>query len=550
VSYVGPNIEAGALTYSRGTTTIGTIGEHIIIGTTTLGGDTLTIRGENFGADVNDIWIPYGAGIDTDSFTYNCTNIILMNSTYLTCQTQSGVGRNYHFFVVVTGLPSRISDDSFSYPSPIIDDGALRVVGGAPGIAVDATTTQGDKLLFTGKNFGRISSQMKVTYASNSSTVLDCLIDALLSNDTHMYCQASPGEGSNKVFTITAGVLVGTTYRYVVTGSDVYSYPATPIITSVSGCSSNPSNPKETIDCPTDARTNTNQPILLTITGQFLPAYPLVTIGSRSCEGPKNDPASPTTKLTCTLPVGTGLSLPVVVSKGSYFSIARDALLVSYALPKIDVGGVVGCNISVPDFDGGASKFCARSGGTTITITGSQFGYSGAKVLIGGLLCANPVHRAGNEHRQVTCNVPANTGLLRGVLLFQLGCEKKGDQTATINYEPCAAGTIPVLSSTSCNRCARGAFAAKSGQDKCLLCAAGKYANSTGLSTCTSCIAGAFASYQNSSSCTSCPAGKYIGTPGAADCLVIHCLFILSFLYPPLPIVCVSFCNSHVVLVR
>lgn len=126
-----------------------------------------------------------------------------------------------------------------------------------------------------------------------------------------------------------------------------------------------------TSECPTTSGTT------LTIKGSDFASGGFVEVGGLNCQ-PMNFTNS--SYITCVLPAGVGLELPVVASSGIFLSLP--AFSVSYARPVIS--SVSGCPISV----GSSTSACDRAGTSTLTITGNNFGSAEPTVYLGRLLFA------------------------------------------------------------------------------------------------------------------------------------------------------------------
>lgn len=195
----------------------------------------------------------------------------------------------------------------------------------------------------------------------------------------------------------------------------------------------NPKPPRlsATANCPTSGGT------LLTIYGRYLDSGVSVEVAGARCEnvalGPVND------SITCTLPEGSGMDQLVQI-KTLFTSLTSLPFAgVSYAPPVVTgVTSVSGCSTDKT----GKVVDCTRAGYSVIELTGSNFGKSGAIILIGGVRCNKSDHVAGSEHTTMRCTMPAGSGLDRSILLIQVG---KHTHTRTIAFA-CAGNVLPALS--------------------------------------------------------------------------------------------------------
>lgn len=110
---------------------------------------------------------------------------------------------------------------------------------------------------------------------------------------------------------------------------------------------------------------------------------------------------------------------------------------------------------------------CPRTGGTAVTVRGTNLGVSAARVIVAGLACVNVTHNALTPHEQLVCKLPAAAGQSLPLLLFQ----DRGEMTPQplfLSYQPCAFGSYP--SGLSCPLCAAGTITNVVGQAQCANC--------------------------------------------------------------------------------
>lgn len=115
-----------------------------------------------------------------------------------------------------------------------------------------------------------------------------------------------------------------------------------------------------------------------------------ISVGGRDCMNITTSSAFPNRIATCVLPAGRGGIVPVSVE-----SAGRRAELqasVKYATPRVlNITGCAGGSTCKP--------------GETITIHGSNFGVSGAEVLVLGNPCASVVHDPASPHTRLVCTI-------------------------------------------------------------------------------------------------------------------------------------------------
>jgi hypothetical protein len=366
----------------------------------------------------------------------------------------------------------------------------LRFAGSTVGSKIlTGTSTQGQQIQFNGFNFGQNPElYTQVRYGLNNSNVYDqvcAIVVGAGSNDTTIMCKTSPGEGCCYRFVVSALGAVSSP------GTDIYKYPTAPVVSRVSGCSD---NGIFTTGCPTKGGS------VITVIGLNFPASSTSTnvrIGVATCIITAF--STDETTLLCILPAGVGALQSVAVNVGPLFS--QDKQLLSYAQPFIST--ITGCPLAV----GNASTNCARQGTTTITITGTNFGSSGALVLVGGIACTNVIHSSSTPHEVVTCQMPSGTGTNVIVLLLQGGGQVSSNY-GSVSYLPCPAGSYPDSGSTACNLCDPGKFSGSIGDVACSSCPSGTYSNTNGSTACLSCVAGKFSSGLGATICMECSVGK------------------------------------------
>jgi hypothetical protein len=82
-----------------------------------------------------------------------------------------------------------------------------------------------------------------------------------------------------------------------------------------------------------------------------------------------------------------------------------------------------------------------------VTVSGLNFGVSGATVLIGASLCTDTTHNPSTPHRRIVCSIPQGTGADLPIIFLQNG-GSIGISSATVSYEQRPPGTR--LSALSC----------------------------------------------------------------------------------------------------
>ena len=144
---------------------------------------------------------------------------------------------------------------------------------------------------------------------------------------------------------------------------------------------------------------------LLQITGTNWTTPLVVYVKGQPCQQdpPLLDGVSTYTNLTCELPPGVGLNVPVQISsKLNGVSALSSLTTISYALPQITsvTSSTGGCTSA---FGALAVESCSRDVTVQLVIHGSGFGASGVKVYVGNTLCAV---QAGQDDGNIVCNLP------------------------------------------------------------------------------------------------------------------------------------------------
>ena len=397
LSFAGPTISAHSLVFSSsgGVGGGGSSSAGSIVASDTSGGVGVNMSGVFVGSGVKAVYGVSGrAALSTFAASpstglYECGSAVVWSNRTLTCSMAPGVGQNLTFQVFIDGTPSNIGVDTVSYPLPTITPGSLAFFGGVSTTHLISSTTQGQYIQFRGANLapstGSNANLLSVTYGPvGNEGLYPCYVDYSSSNASFVRCLTQPGVGDN-VFRVTVGPAYGAA---VVFSTDVYSYPVPPTVVSVSGCTDVGNT---TTNCPTSAvQSGSSAVVTLTVVGTSFQVFSTaVSIGGVVCSNVIAWPGLETEKLTCLLPVGSGVSQSVVVSTGTLYGLGVP--LLSYALPV--VAGVSGCTASASDST--TTVECPRSGGVSITVSGSDFGASGAVVIVGGAACQNVTLASG-----------------------------------------------------------------------------------------------------------------------------------------------------------
>ena len=364
----------------------------------TLGGDVITITGDNFGRNaalVNFTW-----GLSYAPFV--CSGFAVAQ-TSITCTTPPGVGRDLAWTLTIAGqIISSSAQNSITYTPPLFT--AVRVIDSVSGAVLDvqnlarganASTSGGATVLVGGTNFGPAPTWLISTGPDVSLPLTACVAPASWASGTPCWTfTAPPGAGAGLTLSVFAGNQPATM---------PWSFNA-PVVFSLVPAVTPSSLPPGSIGFPTTGG------VLLNITGVYfgssafasvsvsfgMPSVPLAfwqPCGFPDSSSPSVSIAEPDAVLQCLLPEGSGAQLSVAVTVTStVFSAAGGrppALPVTGITPAVfsydrPVVFTVASSSSVsPPTDAGATFPILRgpaAGGTTLTLTGMNFG--AAKVFI------------------------------------------------------------------------------------------------------------------------------------------------------------------------
>ncbi|MBL8787658.1 MAG: IPT/TIG domain-containing protein, partial [Deltaproteobacteria bacterium] len=250
------------------------------------GGDLISFEADHIGTRPELLTVNFGQS--GGPYIYTCTAVTI-TGPLVTCFTPPASGDGWVFTVTALDQSSIESTDTFNYPPQAIID---RVSGcnDADLRTVDCATQGGQFLTLTGSGF---TSDLRVLIngvPSTSTTVF---------SPTQAQFLLPPGTG-DVTLTVITGLVVSTSHSVV-------SYAA-PAVSSISGCTD--------LGTTTYACARTGGTPITIVGANFGAASARVTVGGALCTGVSHDPASPHTRLTCTLPAGAGTNQPVLVDNG------------------------------------------------------------------------------------------------------------------------------------------------------------------------------------------------------------------------------------------
>lgn len=471
------------------------------------------------GADETGVSVAYGGTsfdyVSGGAHWFECGSVVVSSEVEIQCTLSPGMGADLILEVTVLGIPvySSASSNAISYTTPAFVADSIRSTStGTGSSSYTASTSNSEVVYFEVDDLDLFSNPalwdlVTILYGTaEGSKDYRCTSFAMQSGTTAS-CTTSQGEGVDLVFELHALNSVSSESAFT------FNYPQVPQILSVSGCVDDvPTG--STYDCPSSGETT------LTISGlyfcDFSPSKNCSTsfsIGSDECSSLSyvSD-----TKFTCTLPAGTGLDVPSVFvqSTGTVTSVASRVHLISYKAPIVT--GFTGCTT------------CSRVAYTPITLSGSNFGYTGSIVTAGNALCVNVTHDSSTPHTKVSCMLPPGSGTSLSLALYSFaGVRSTVD--GVLSYEQCTAGSYDNGGCDSCDAgkfssdlasecidCVAG-FYSEAGQGSCDPCELGYYSN-VGAEECTPCSTGYFADTKGSASCQLCSPGTFASSNATVEC--------------------------------
>ncbi len=314
-------------------------------------------------------------------------------------------------------------------------------------------------------------------------------------------------------------------------GEDFISIPLIPYIVNITGCpesfvaeAENQTTQIGTAGCDTRGGD------IITLYGINFEQPPelIVTVDGAACTNVTTFPEGD--RATCKLPAGVGRSVAVTAKSTGTSPVAR---LISYATPNIT--RLIGCSVTVSALPTLSVTECDRFGTSPITVIGSNFGASGAYVLL-GVDIIPAVHDSSSPHTTLSFVAPSGNGLDIAVLVLQSTFDTATSR-AVMSYRECPPGTHQSKTDPGCIQCEGGKYSKISDAADCDECAAGFYSESeigsrdcfkckrgsgalSGQSTCLQCEAGSAQPNEGQLRCEACLPGTYSNIPAAENCTV------------------------------
>lgn len=457
-------------------------------------------------SDFDSWWLPF-----------NCTDAKFIDLNTISCTTSRGIGKDLSLLIQIRQQHISTLYDTVSYASPVLVDSSLRSGSIARSNSLMSINGLRDLIMFDVGNLdiesiSSLREVISVRYGKEQSSGLDyeCAVLSITSTMpgiSTIHCLTEQGEGDDLVFQLLAlnDFSNFSTFKF--------SYPRSPVVTSVQTSSPLCSNSENSIkDCSTVGGQR------ITISGDYFCDFRnpnctvLVFIGIDACSvteyvsGPK---------ILCDLPPSSGVNVAVIIHQKfgeSASFISTPKYLVSFAHPMIL--SVSGCSD-----DGQFTKDCSRTELSTITIRGNNFGPRNAAVLINFDHCLDVKHDPVDPHRKLICKAPAGTSSNAVVLVIQDGgliSPRQG--MGYLSYKQCTPGTYRNGSEAACPSCELGRFNPFEGSNECISCEPGRYSSIKGSTSCLPCSKGKYTSFE-SSVCSDCEAGKFSAELGSSVCI-------------------------------
>jgi hypothetical protein len=210
----------------------------------------------------------------------------------------------------------------------------------------------------------------------------------------------------------------------------------------------------------------------------------VVLVGNFLCADAVHDPFTPHSKLTCTLPSGTRLNLPIIMMQGGVAAVGTVSL--SYALCQVRVSFAI--SYVLPRVTDLFSLFFCQPG-----------------FYASGLLCLP----CGSGAASTTQEAQSCTTCLAGTV---------SGPAPSSQCVQCTAGKFSGSGWSACANCTVGTAGPDAGQSDCPLCPQGSYSAVNGSTVCTPCSPGYHQSALGASACDLCTVGSASTVSGRRLC--------------------------------
>lgn len=452
------------------------------------------------------------------------------NTFVVSCQTARGMGYNLRMLLVfasayIAGI------EAVNYPPPVILNSTIRLpdVSNATGSTSVVAPSPDQVVVAFGVQNVELLPELQVFYG-NGYLNYPCVLDTR-TNSSMVFCRTDIATEYSAGFTFTLNA-----NGQEADGSDILTIPAgRPVviglnISAASGCMQDAKS-GGVIECPTVGDSLALAQIITVVGTNFgNSSLFAVFVDGVSCPVIGRSTNNGTDKATCRLPPGTGYGKGVFVQAGAFFSAPK--FLVSYAAPVLTT--VAGCGVPTTAFATVVTS-CDRQGGNVLDVYGSNFGKSGANVLIGVSPCSNVIHDNLRPHSHLSCELPPGFGLDRPVLVLQGNGAASLASSVAVSYTQCGPGSFQDSNLTTCALCNAGTFSSTEGlsgcfdclpgtmnslnaSTTCIDCSPGSHQPFAAMSFCYECIAGTFSANAREIYCAACPAGRFGNDAGSNAC--------------------------------
>ncbi|GMH94871.1 hypothetical protein TrST_g7752 [Triparma strigata] len=389
-------------------------------------------------------------------------------------------------FTVNEGAKKCVSCGEEEYLSPDTGCTKLKVTSIPISKEQNNPTAGGGILTISGTGFNPPEPlQIRAMISGQECTTVDKAFDG-----TWMTCSVPPGEGTVNLLTVeevTTSTVASLFSSYV-----VYKEP---VVNEVTGCEDHPQLERHTINCPTRGE------VEITITGEnFGVSGAMVTVGGMLCPNVVHSKSNPHNEVTCTVPAGTGQTVPMMVTIGGQSGYSD---ILSYA------------SAHVTSFSGCPEGICPRDGkdpdtgeAVVVLVRGTNFGPKQAEAVVGGQVCGQAPEELWQDpdggdfdpHTTLYSYLTAGAGTKQSISVLQSGGTFSGGEYI-VRYQECQAGEYNFFDEERkrmiCVPCETGSYSTESEQMSCKMCPANYY--TTGTTHCEACPAHKTSSPKSSS---------------------------------------------------
>jgi hypothetical protein len=365
----------------------------------TLGGTAVVVSGRDFGVAGWSVGVTYGPNAAPQRYTAGQCNVTTAH-TRVTCWTSSGSGIDHSWTISIQGLSSQPSEALTAYRAPSIT--SIAPAPGAPTILSALLTVGGDSVLVMGTDFGPSAGLQQVSVGAVSARPV--VTSGATSLQYVLRCDVVEAHKSLRCIT-TPGIKAGLRLVVIVDGQ---SSATTDSVLAYKG-------PEISRVRQPDRGIHTDGTSTITLTGRYFgPSTP--DNGPVLYYGPASQPSLFTAGTPCTVMSDTQVTCPTVVGVGA------DNMTTAVAVGGQRSGGSSDVIVYAPPAVTGvdiSSGALFTEGGSVVTVTGINFGPSGALATLQYWAMAAPlvlysatgcVHTVGQEHTMVVCGSTPGVG--------------------------------------------------------------------------------------------------------------------------------------------